>query len=157
MTPTWATVIGLLLAVLFGGVLLAGALLSLRRQRQCPACDAGDMRTVAEPTLQRETARASRGLPSYEVLRCDACGHTDTLVHGNRSRFGYCPSCRNRSLLTAASPQAPPFGSDESPGILVTESCQICGFQGRRTFPDTGPPKLAEIIPFPIERRASGE
>lgn len=128
----------LLPAILLGLVLMAGSLMSLRRQRNCPGC--------AEPmtSLTRDLPGSER--PSYEVLVCEGCSNAATLVHGHKSRFAYCPSCLNRSLRT------PCMRLDDG-SVKVAETCEICGFKAEHVVGGARPSRpMGQVIPFPVHR-----
>jgi hypothetical protein len=120
------------LLVLFGLLLLAFAwgsgpskrasAPSAPSDRECPG---GHGPLVGIPT------GAAR---SYEVFACTTCDFVETTVHGARSPLAYCPSCKQRALLTElARGQAHGLGqgpSGPSDRITVTEHCQLCGHTG---------------------------
>lgn len=128
-------------AVLLGLTIAAGALLVLGRQRRCPSC--------REPMARVDDhggAAESGERPSYEVLVCERCANAATLVHGQRARFAYCPTCHNRALRAPAIRH--PDGSTR-----VHEHCELCGYRRERqlTLPEPRP-ALGRVIPFPVER-----
>lgn len=137
-------------ALLLGLGLMAGALWILRRHRRCPSC--GDpMRPVdLSPADRPAPARAGvrsdgRETPTYEVLVCEPCANTATLVHGQKSRFAYCPACTNRSLRAPALLR--PDGTLE-----IHEECELCGYRSTAHLPIGASRPAGQVIPFPIER-----
>ena len=142
LTSLMSAALWLLPAALVALAIVAGALLALRRQRNCPSCRT-HMRTLARPGQDG-------GVPSYEVLVCDSCSNAATLVHGHQARFAYCPSCLNRALRTPNMRQA-----DGS--VKVEERCDLCGFDAERIFteaqPAPAPTPMGQVIPFPSQRR----
>jgi hypothetical protein len=125
-------------AVAIAIVLLLASLWTLRRQRSCPGC-----RTPMAALPLPVDAGGER--PSYEILSCEGCGNTATLVHGQRARFAYCPSCHNRALRAPAVRR--PDGS-----IQVAEHCELCGFRRERLLAVAAPARLGRVIPFPTDR-----
>jgi hypothetical protein len=148
LTAIMSATFWLVPAVLVGLAIAAGAMVALRRQRNCPSCRT-DMRTLARPGQEG-------GMPSYEVLVCDSCTNVATLVHGHQARFAYCPSCLNRSLRT-------PCIRQPDSSVKVEERCELCGFGAERVFfqivPDPEPTPMGQVIPFPTRprRRESGK
>lgn len=88
--------------------------------RRCPDCD--------EP-LGPAVPRPHQAARSYEVQHCGSCHTVVTSVHGSRSQFAYCPSCRQLALRLATG-SAAPLVIGATPLIEVDELCQICGYQG---------------------------
>jgi hypothetical protein len=133
--------IAMLVSLMVGGVLL-----SLRRQRTCPSCHTA-MRTVAQPT-------ESVGTTTYEVIVCDGCSNSATMVHGHQSRFAYCPSCLNRALHTPSIRQ--PDGS-----VKVCERCDLCSYSKERVvgvvIDTTSGPQMGRVINFPPHRTQRGK
>jgi len=128
-------------AVLLGLTIAAGALLVLGRQRRCPSCRE-PMERIDDP----EPATRGAERRSYEVLVCQGCGNAATLVHGQRARFAYCPSCHNRALRAPA--MRHPDGS-----MRVHEHCDLCGYRNECQIPlPAAQPELGRVIPFPVER-----
>ncbi|MBX2801385.1 MAG: hypothetical protein KTR31_27150 [Myxococcales bacterium] len=110
----------------------------------CPECG-GQLQTLTPGP----GAAAGERPRSYELRVCASCSHVSTTVHGARSLYAYCPSCRQMSLEVHAKAS----GSDR---IDVNEQCQICGFQAeldleRRvaTPPPDDDDRSNNVIPFP--------
>ncbi len=157
------------LLVLFGLLLLAFAWGGARSaEPQAPVaasdreCPGGHGPVVPIPT------GASR---SYEVYACTTCGFVETTVHGARSPLAYCPSCKQRALLTElARGRAHGLGEGaEGPSdrITVTEHCQLCGHTGLLGLvapspdadgTDTDDTQAPDnVLPFPARRGSPGQ
>ncbi|MFK7930957.1 MAG: hypothetical protein AB8H79_22420 [Myxococcota bacterium] len=142
MLTGWASVaVWVAPACIIGLAIVAGALWTLRNQRNCPSCKT-PMTVLGAPAPIEESRP-----PSYEVLVCPTCTNAATLVHGHKSRFAYCPSCLNRALGTPCIRQA-----DGS--VRVEEHCHVCGFRAERVVEsaaevDEPAPRLGVVIPFP--------
>ena len=137
-------------ALLMGFALLGAALWVLRRQRRCPSCSEPMRAVDLGPADRPASARAgvpSAGVetPTYEVLVCARCTNAATLVHGQKSRFAYCPACTNRALRAPALLR--PDGVVE-----VHEHCELCGYRLQRELPALPPRPAGIVIPFPVER-----
>jgi len=137
-------------ALLVGFALLAAALWMLRRQRRCPSCGES-MRALDLTPAQRQAPKRAgvssegRETPTYEVLVCAPCANVATLVHGQKSRFAYCPACTNRALRAPALLR--PDGVVE-----IHEHCELCDYRLQRTLPAVAPRPAGKVIPFPTER-----
>lgn len=80
---------------------------------------------------------APLGVRSYRVHACRTCTNVVTQVHGARSRWAWCPACRQRALETPVHrlPNAP----DGSPQAEVHELCHICGHELMVRLPELTP------------------
>lgn len=149
MLSSWtAAALWLLPACLVALVILAGAMWTLRRQRNCPSCRT-PMRTIGGAGAH-DSPDATGVVPTYEVLVCDGCSNAATMVHGHQSRFAYCPSCLNRSM------RAPCMRLDDG-SVQIEEKCELCGYADSRIVTEAKPEIIAEqrlgqVIPFPMHR-----
>ncbi len=90
--------------------------------RQCPG---GHGPLVSLPTGEGR---------SYELFACVHCDFVETTVHGVRSPLAYCPSCKQRALITELARGhahgLTESGAPPSDRVTVTEHCQLCGHTG---------------------------
>ena len=116
-----AALVAYVLFAMWQGRLVTRAL----RNRACSHCG-----EALEPLTPGPGVRAGSGHPrSYEVWGCGHCRRVVTTLHGARSSFAYCPSCRQLSLelgVRAVGEALPP--TNDPPGIEIDEACQICGY-----------------------------
>lgn len=139
----------LIATILVGAVVLLGSMLLYTRTRPlattptCPTCEADYL--ILEPPDEGGVRR------TYDVLVCPECTNAITRVQGTKSRFAWCPACRQRTLETPVRrlPPAPlrPLA------VEVEEQCHVCGFRATIELPD-GPLELPQpalpdnVIPF---------
>lgn len=131
---TWLALISLLAL----GV-VAISLWVLRRNRQCPSCRA--------PLVPLATTEP---LHAYEVLCCRKCNTAVTLSVGQRSRFAWCPQCRQRALEAPCLRLPAPEGQVR---VEVREQCHLCGHQASRILESAAPVRSTprgQVIPFPV-------
>jgi uncharacterized protein YbaR (Trm112 family) len=130
-------------AVATGLLIAALVLWVLRRQRRCPSC-----RVPLAVVADAETTTAD-GLPlGYEVLACPLCTNALTLVHGTRTRYAYCPECRQRTLETPCIRL--PDSDDGAHRVEIHEHCHLCGYMAVReaSDPPRAPEKRGQVLPF---------
>lgn len=120
------------------------------QSRQCPSCGEA-MEALTDGPGSEAGAVHPR---SYEVAACPACHTLVTSIHGARSAFAYCPSCRQLSLELEATWASEP-GVDGRPPVDVSERCSICGYTGDVEIPgdESHPGRPDNVIPFP-QRKA---
>jgi len=142
-----ATLLGVAIAATLAGILAFVAVWNLRRQRKCPSC------RVELVSLNPQKTGDGAGPLGYEVLVCPRCTNALTLVAGSRSRYAFCPECRQRTLETPCI--RIPDGQDGQPRVEVHENCQLCGHQAVREVGDTGPQKekKGQVLQFPGKKK----
>ncbi len=126
-----AALVAFVALALWQGRLVTQALTS----RDCPLCGEPLEEVTDGPAPDR----------SYEVLACSKCATIVTTVHGARSRFAYCPSCRQLSLDVHART------SPEAAVIELREHCTICDFEADRAL-ERVEAHEGKVIPFPGPR-----
>lgn len=96
----------------------------------CPTCEVPFLVLDVPAEPERRT---------YDVLVCPECTNSVTRVLGARSRFAWCPACRQRTLETPVH-RLPP--TPERPlAVEVEEHCHVCGYRDLVELPD-GPLEL---------------
>lgn len=119
-----------------------GRLLSLAlSSTRCTTCDV-DLEPLTDGPGSPTGAPHPR---SYEVFGCPRCAALITTVHGSRSQYAYCPSCRQLSLQLHATPSGP-VAVGTLPRAQVHERCGICGFEATHAIPEIDG---SNVIPFP--------
>lgn len=137
--------------VLVAAMVLMGCTMVYTRARpfggpaRCPSCD---VNLVELPSLDDEGEERR----TYDVLVCPHCTNTSTRVLGTRSRFAWCPQCRNRTLETPVV-RLPPTPTAPI-AVQVDERCHVCGFTDTRVLPEQQgwSPQKGKVIPFPTRR-----
>ncbi len=145
-----AAIAGVVIATAIGLVIVAFAVFRLRQQRRCPSC------RVDLVSLNPMTEGKGPGPLGYEVLVCPRCTNALTLVAGSRSRYAFCPECRQRTLETPCI--RIPDGPEGQPRVEVHENCQLCGHQAVREVGDVPPTndKRGQVLQFPIRKKDTG-
>ena len=130
-------------AVATGLAISGGAFWILRRQRRCPSC------RVTLATVADADSTTADGLPlGYEVLACPLCTNALTLVQGARTRYSYCPECRQRTLETPC--LRLPDSEEGGRRVEIHEQCHLCGYMAVREVcdPPRTPEKRGQILIF---------
>lgn len=128
-----------------------GVMWALRRQRNCPSC------RVALVPLGKGPENVSHSvdgeLLTYEVLVCPRCTNALTNVHGARSRYAFCPECRQRTLETPCIRL--PDTADGRRRVEVHENCHLCDHGAVREVadPSNTPARRGQVLQFPQHRR----
>ena len=140
----WLLIVGVAAALIAYMALAAwhGRMLATTlHDRPCPACG-DELKRLSGPDLEDRPT-------SYEVYGCGNCGAGFTALHGSRSNFAYCPSCRQLALEIGLSRREEP-GSFEA-----SEHCQICGYQATHHIGGGHSHENDDdnVIPFPGPRR----
>lgn len=149
------TVLGLVGVLLAAVALTVGVVWSTRKKRDCPSCGLPLVSLGRQGTELVSTSVDGDPL-TYEVLVCPRCTNAVTNVHGARSRYAYCPECRQRTLETPCIRL--PDSSDARRRVEVHEACHLCGHLAMREVadPPVGPQKRGQVIQFPAGRRKHG-